>query len=235
MLFRSAVFAMDGPGQGEAVARGLFLTATNHGDAAIAAFEWLSRHPAIDPGRIVVRGNSFGSYFGTIAAARLGNRIKGFAASGICQEPGVATLINAAPPSYKQRLMFMAGYEDEAAFDSFVKGFDLRGIAGKITVPYMIVAGAEDALSPIEHTYDLFERITAPKRLVVYEGAGHGIRDGSAAANGEEKTTVVADWLRDRVDGKPCRSESVWVDGSGRFNARPFRKKRAGAGARKLP
>ena len=222
-----AVLAIDGPGQGEAIARGIFLTESNHGDAAVAAFERLVQHPAIDPKRIAVRGNSFGSYFGTVAAARLGKRIKAFAASGICQEPGVETLINHAPPSYKQRLMFMAGYEDERAFDAFVKKFDLRRIADKIAAPYMIVAGAEDALSPIQHTYDLFEWIKAPRRLVVYEGAGHGIRDGSAAANGEEKTTLVSDWLRDRIDDRPFKSESVWIDSAGRPHATAFRGRKS--------
>jgi pimeloyl-ACP methyl ester carboxylesterase len=118
--------------------------------------------------------------------------------------------------------MFMAGYEDERAFDRMADGFDLRRVAGDIVAPYMIVAGAEDALSPIHCTHDLFQLIKAPKRLVVYEGAGHGIRDGSAAQNGEEKTVVVADWLRDRIDGKPFVSESVWVDGSGRITSKPY-------------
>jgi dienelactone hydrolase len=217
-----AVFAFDGPGQGEAIARGIFVTPDNHGDAAVAAVDALTRHPAVDSARIAIRGNSFGSYFGTMAAARLGARIKAFAAAGICQEPGAYTLLNHAPPSYKQRLMFMSGLESEEAFDRLAAGFDLRPIAPKIVAPYMIVAGAEDALSPIACSHELFGLIRAPKRLVVYEGAGHGIRDSSAAQNGEEKTMVVADWLRDRLDGKPFASEYVWIDGSGRATATPY-------------
>jgi dipeptidyl aminopeptidase/acylaminoacyl peptidase len=71
-----AVFAIDGPGQGEAIARGVFVTALNHGEAAVAAVDWLTKHPAIDSARIGIRGNSFGCYFGTVAAAALGDRIK---------------------------------------------------------------------------------------------------------------------------------------------------------------
>lgn len=217
-----AIFAIDGPGQGEAIARGIFVTDSNHGEAAAAAVDWLAHHAAIDGSKIGIRGNSFGSYFGTVAAAALGDRIKAFGAAGICQEPGAYTLLNHAPPSYKQRLMFMSGYEDETAFDTFMRGFDLRAVADRIKAPYLIVAGAEDALSPIEHTYELFKRIKAPKRLVVYEGAGHGIRDGSAAANGEEKTTVIADWMRARFDGKSFEPEFVWIDSSGRAKISPF-------------
>lgn len=211
-----AVLAIDGPGQGETIARGLFVTPLNHGDAAVAAVDWLTRHPAIDPDKIAIRGNSFGSYFGTVAASRLGTRIQAFAAAGICQEPGAHTLLRHAPPSYKQRLMFMSGYEDEETFDRFAQEFDLRALAADVKCPYMIVAGADDALSPISCTYDLFRLINAPRRLVVYEGAGHGIRDGGAAQNGEEKSVVVADWLRARIDGRPFESEIVRVDGSGR-------------------
>src|SRR5437868_9546134 len=109
-------------------------------------------------------------------------------------------------------MMLMSGYEDEAAFDRFALGFDLRPLAPAITAPYMILAGAEDRLSPVACTYDLFERITAPKRLVVYEGAGNGIRDGAAARNGEEKGTVIADWLKGCLTGAPLRSEKVWID-----------------------
>jgi dienelactone hydrolase len=217
-----AVLALDGPGQGEAIARGIFVTESNHGDAALAAFEFLAAHPAIDRGRIAVRGNSFGSYFGTVAAARLGDRIKGFAASGICQEPGARTLIGHASPTYKQRLMLMSGYESESAFDRFVERFDLREFAPEIAAPYMILAGADDRLSPVSWTYDLFERIAAPKRLVVYQGAGHGIRDGAAAQNGEEKTVMIADWLRARLDGTPFRSEKVWIDSAGQAHAEPY-------------
>jgi dipeptidyl aminopeptidase/acylaminoacyl peptidase len=118
--------------------------------------------------------------------------------------------------------MFMAGYEDEAKFDDFMKMFDLRLVADKVKAPYLIVAGAEDALSPIQYTFELFQRINAPKKLMVYEGAGHGIRDGSAAANGEEKTTVIADWMLARLQGKPFESESVWIDSSGRAKVEPF-------------
>jgi pimeloyl-ACP methyl ester carboxylesterase len=217
-----AVLALDGPGQGEALTRGIPLTATNHGDAAEAAFDWLSAHPAIDPTRIAIRGNSFGSYFGTVAAARLGSRIKAFAAAGICQEPGANTILNHAPPSYKMRLMFMAGYEDEGAFDRFMTGFDLRTVADRIVAPYMILAGGDDALSPVECTIELFQHIRAPKRLVIYEGSNHGIRDGGSAQNGEEKTTVVADWLRARIDDKPFESETIWIDAAGRARREAF-------------
>ncbi|NQV57603.1 MAG: alpha/beta hydrolase, partial [Rhodospirillales bacterium] len=71
-----AVLALDGPGQGECFSRRVLVTASNHGDAVTAAYDWLETHPAIDGDRLGFRGTSFGSYFGAVAAAALGERMK---------------------------------------------------------------------------------------------------------------------------------------------------------------
>jgi pimeloyl-ACP methyl ester carboxylesterase len=217
-----AVLALDGPGQGETRNRGITISADNFAAAADTCVDWLARRPEIDAERIVIRGSSFGTYYGTVAAAGLKGRIKGYCGTGVCQEPGCHTIFNTASPTFKVRFMFMAGYEDEDAFDEFCKEFDLRKVAGKITAPYMIVAGDSDQLSPIHHTQDLFERITAPKRLVLYEDANHSVAQASSAELGESRDTLVYDWLRDRVDGKPFRSEKVLVDSSGKMHATPY-------------
>jgi dipeptidyl aminopeptidase/acylaminoacyl peptidase len=217
-----AVLALDGPGQAEAITRGIYFTESNFGDAAEATYRWLARHPAIDLDRLVVRGTSFGSYFGTVVAAALGDRIRGFAATGVCQEPGCDTIFNVASPTFKARFMFMSNYTDEDAFDAFCQRIDLRPFAPKIKAPYMVIAGENDQLSPIEHTEALFKLISAPKRLVIYEGANHGVGDAPSVANGEEKVTLLADWLLDRVNGKPMVSERVWVDSAGRPTSTPF-------------
>jgi pimeloyl-ACP methyl ester carboxylesterase len=217
-----ACLALDGPGQAEAVTRGLFFTPSNFAEAGVAAFDFLKSHPAIDADRVVMRGVSFGSYFGTVAAAGLGDRIKGFAATGVCQEPGCHTIFEMASPTFKARFMFMSGFQDEKKFDRFRKGIDLRPFAPKITAPYLVIAGENDQLSPLAHTEDLFRRIKAPKRLVIFEGANHSVGDAPSVENGEEKNTLIADWLLDRIAGKKMRSERVWVDSRGEAHAAPF-------------
>lgn len=217
-----AALALDGPGQAEAITRGVYFTPDAFGDAADATWEWLSEQPAIDMDRVVVRGTSFGSYFGTVFSARLGDRIKGFAATGVCQEPGCDTIFNVASPSFKMRFMMMSGISDEAAFDAFARDIDLRPLAARIACPYMVVAGEKDQLSPIEHTEALFEQIHAPKKLVIFEGANHGVGDAPSVANGEEKVTMIADWLLDRIEGRPFRSERVWIDATGAAHSHPY-------------
>ena len=217
-----AVLAIDGPGQAEAASRGIFFTESNFGEAGLAIHDWLAKHPHVDTQRLAIRSSSFGSYFGTVAAAALGDKVKGYAVAGVCQEPGCNTIFNLASPTFKARFMFMSGYDDEAAFDAFCQKIDLRPVAPKITCPYMAIAGENDQLSPIEHTENLFKLITAPKRLVIYEGANHGVGDSPSADNGEDKNVLLADWLVDRIAGKPFRSERVWVDLAGRAIATGF-------------
>jgi dienelactone hydrolase len=135
---------------------------------------WLAARPEIDAGRIVIRGSSFGTYYGTVAAAGLGDRIAGYCGTGVCQEPSCATIFNTASPTFKVRFMFMAGYEDEDAFDEFCKELDLRKVVGDIT---------------------------APKRLVLYEDANHSVAQASSSELGENRESLVCDWLRERGDG----------------------------------
>src|SRR5262249_42806545 len=188
------------------------LPATEFGPARLALHAWLAQDAAIDATRLAIRSSSFGSYFGTVAAAALGDKIKGYAVTGVCQEPGCHTIFNNASPTFKARFMFMSGFQDEAKFDRFCQKIDLRPFAPKIKAPYMALAGETDQLSPLEHTEDLFRRIAAPKRLVIYEGANHSVADAPSVENGEDKNSLVADWLLDRINGKPFQSERVWIE-----------------------
>lgn len=217
-----AVLAMDGPGQGEACYREIYVTNTNHMDSFRVAMDWLGAHPAIDAGRIAISGRSFGSFWATQGAAALGDRIRGVAVGACNHEPGAVTIFNAAAPSFKLRHMFMTGITDEAEFDEFAAGYDLRPIAGDITAPYLAIAGEDDQLSPIVHTYDLMERITSPKTLVVYEGANHSISEGASVQLGENRQVLMADWLRDRLEGAPLESEKWFIDAAGTTHRTPW-------------
>ncbi len=218
-----AVFAYDGPGQGECPINGLFVTQSNHLDAALAVHGWLAGQSELDPARMVVTGVSFGSYFGMQAAAALGSRIAGSALAFVCHEGGLDTLMNAAAPSFKMRFMYMSGFEDEAAFDRFIAGFTLDPLLDRVAAPVLVLAGAEDELSPLEFTDLLMQRLSVRRRLVVYEGERHAIggNDGSSAL-GENWLTLLADWCVDRVSGRDAPDERVFIDSLGREHARPF-------------
>ena len=212
-----AVLAIDGPGQGECCTRDIHVTATNFKDAGRACLDWMRKRPEIDGKKIVTCGVSFGSYWAT-QVGMVDKDLLGCAVAFVCHEPGNHTIFNMASPTFKLRFMYMAGYEDEEKFDRFSEEFRLDG--GEVKCPWLCLAGEDDELSPIEYTEQLFKAIRTPKRLYVYQGEKHGL-GGPASALGPSWLTTIAEWLRDRVDGKPMPSEKIYVDTMGRQHVTP--------------
>lgn len=210
-----AVLAMDGPGQGEALARGIHVTATNHEQAALAAWRWISRHSALDADRVAVRGVSFGSFFCLQGAAALGGRCKGAVSAFVAHEPGLRTLFESASPYFKVRFMMMAGYDDEARFDEFIAAFDIRSYAERIMCPVLVQAGEEDELSPLAYTEDFVKHLRAPVTLAVYEGHKHVLRGLGSTSAGESPDHMYADWLCERLAGKAALAERLFITMNG--------------------
>ena len=203
-----AVFSMDGPGQGETRARGVKCTASNYADAGKLACDYLVKRPDFDANRLAVMGSSMGSYWGPrVVAAE--PRFKACAVSGVCVEPGQYTIFNTASPTFKLNYMYMSGYDDEAAFDEFAKTLTLKEAAANITCPYLVVAGEDDELCPIEFVFDFMAGIRSPKVLVVYEGEKHSIRN-------PRSRTLLVDWLTDRLASKSFKPEKIYVELSGK-------------------
>ena len=209
-----AILSIDGPGQGETRERGITVTASNCEDGAKAAYAYLKTRPEIDGDRMAIYGSSMGSYWGTrMAAAEPG--FKACAVAGVCMEPSQYTIFNTAAPTFKLNYMYMSGYDDEAKFDEFCKTLTLEGVAAKIQCPYMAAAGEDDELCPIEFVYQLMDEATCPKVLYVYEGERHSIRNPAAR-------TIIVDWLKDCLDGKPVTPEKVYVEMTGKETRTPF-------------
>lgn len=122
----------------------------------------------------------------------------------------------AASPTFQKRFMNMAGFTEESAFDAFAKTLTWKGHAEKIRIPYLVVAGEADELSPLEHTERLFKTMTAPRQLVIYQESRHSVGNVPAANLGPFPPTLLADWLAARLAGKPVASERWYVDGTGK-------------------
>ena len=201
-----AVLTFDGPGQNEArISRNIVCTEDNFISAGKSAMDLLLARSDIDPDRIGITGISMGSFWLTQIVAH-DHRYKAAAGFYICHEPGQATLLNVAIPVFKDRYMWMAGYHDEDAFDEFAKKLTLEGLGAKITCPYLSVAGEDDDLSPVEHTYKLHDEIKSPNTLVVYRGELHGVTDNM------DVRAFIADWMKDRFAGKPLTSRRIYKD-----------------------
>ena len=168
-----AALAIDGPGQSEALMRGLLVTADNFADAGRACLAWIDTRGDLDQDRIGVFGRSFGSYAATVFSNAIADRLRGVVVGLPCFEPGFNRIFEEASPTYKNRFMFMAGYEDEAEFDRFIAGFDLRTRVSSLRCPLMVLGGELDELAPIKHVFEVCKKVPGPVDIVVYQNERH--------------------------------------------------------------
>lgn len=216
-----AVLAADGPGRGESPLLGAYVTEDNWIEAGNILMKFLLGRPEIDPERIVGFGQSFGSYWMTQVAATQ-PQLKGCATVLCCHEPGCYTIFEEASPSFKHRFMWMANLHDEAEFDRMAAKMDLRPLVGKMKMPWLNIIGEKDELSPIRHTFELAARCGGPAPIVVYQGERHALSASSTATVlGPKYTNLIADWLWDRVNGRPAEEYLEYVTVEGRVERRP--------------
>ncbi len=220
-----AALAIDGPGQSEALMRGLRVTADNFADAGVACLRFIDTRADLDRDRIGVFGRSFGSYAATVLANAIADRLRGLVVGLPCFEPGFHKIFEEASPTYKNRFMFMAGYEaDEEAFDRFIQGFDLRTRVANLRCPFMILGGELDELSPIKHVFEVATKVPGPLDIVVYQGERHAPGRLPSSQLGPHWYSIMADWLAARVrdrfptDGSRYR----FVTSAGEVEERPM-------------
>jgi len=216
-----AVLAIDGPGQYEAPMLGLYFSTDAWVETGPAVVDWLGARPQIDAGRIGVTGTSFGSFFGTVLTAHE-PRVRACAVMSVCHEPGCHTIFQEASPTFKKRFMYMSGIVDEDEFDKFRATITWEGHADKIRVPYLCVAGEAEELSPLEHSERLVAALNGPKQMVVYQESRHSVGNVPSANLGPFPPVLVADWMVDRLAGKPFASERWYVTSSGQIEKRPL-------------
>jgi dienelactone hydrolase len=216
-----AVLSIDGPGQYEAPMLGIYFSMDNWIAAGAAIADWLAKRPEIDMTKISVSGTSFGTLFGTLLAAHE-PRVSACAVISVCHEPGCHTIFEEASPTFKKRFMYMSGITDEAEFDKMRQGITWEGHADKVRVPYLCVAGEFDELSPIEHSERLVKSVKGPKRMVVYQESRHSVGNVASANFGPNPQVMVADWLADRVAGKPFPNEYWFVRSNGEIDKKPL-------------
>jgi dienelactone hydrolase len=210
-----AVLAIDGPGSYESPLLGIYASVPNWQEASRAIYAWLAARREIDAQKIGIVGASFGTFYGTIAAAAEPRHAL-MAAAGTCLEPGCHTIFEEASPTFKKRYMFMAGIHDEAKFNAFMKTLTLEGIADKVSMPYLMIAGEADELSPLEFTDRQLAAMTAPRQLIVYQDSRHSVGRVPSVILGPSPNTFLADWVAARFAGKPFTSERWFVDAMGR-------------------
>jgi alpha-beta hydrolase superfamily lysophospholipase len=220
-----ATLGLDGPGHGESIIREIYVTPSIWMDAGRSVLSWLRSQKEIDPDRIALSGTSMGTCFATQIAS-IDDRLKGVATRAMTHEPGLHSLFEMDSPSWKLRFMYMAGLQTEEQMDKTWQPFSVLNLGDKIKCPYLTVAGEDDQLSRIEYTYQMLDAISAPKQMLLYEGANHGVAGSAATTNGPNPRTFIADWLKDRLDGKPMETKHMKVDAAGTVHESTFEEAR---------
>jgi dienelactone hydrolase len=220
-----AMLALDGPGTGESLCREIPYDPDTYGQLGPVAFDYLDQRPDIDSARIVLSGLSMGSLWATTLAAAE-PRYAAVAVAMTCLEPGEFSIFQTASPTFKLRFMYMTQTTTEDEVDKVMSRMDPVGYAPQIRMPVCIVAGEDDELSELSSTFRFLDAVPESKTLMLYEGELHALHASMASRLGPEPLTMVADWLLDRVRGKPSESTYIEVDGTGMVHTWPWGKHR---------
>lgn len=203
---------MDGPGQGMSNIRKIRVTDDNYEKAGKAVIDYLLTRPEVDGERLGVSGVSMGSFWAPRIAS-YDSRVKALATFGACFAPKVY-IFNESSPRFKQVFLYMAGMtDDEDAFDAMADRMVLTGgYAANIRCPSLFVTGEFDQLGPVEYAKAVFDELGGPKELWVLENCFHS-SNPIPNLGGVACYMFLADWLRDKLEGKydPNMSRMVYV------------------------
>jgi alpha-beta hydrolase superfamily lysophospholipase len=194
------VLAIDGPGQGEMLERGIYVNPDNHVTAAKAAFEFLISRTEVDPNRIGICGRSFGTFW-SMRAAAAEPRFAAVAGAIACYYWDRLTIFDEAPIRFKQVFMAMAGMEDEGLFDEMSLGLTLKNHAKNVMCPALMATGEFDPLNPLEDAEAVFEALPGPKEMWIFEDEFHPIFSPAALA-GQATFHFVAEWMQNAMNGE---------------------------------
>ena len=190
-----ATLSIDGPGQGESNIRETWVTLDNFERAGSAAIDFIKTLPEIDADRIGVYGWSMGSYWGPRIAAH-DPRVKALVgAMGVYLQKD--TIFKQSKPAYRANYMYMSNIHDEDAFDEMAANMTLEPLVDQIRCPTLLAMGEFDELCPLEDAERLFDMLSCPKELWVYEDETHTF--GSRLP---DFYLQVADWMRDALKGR---------------------------------
>ncbi len=102
-----------------------------------------------------------------------------------------------------------------------VQGYDLTQLVGRMSAPWLVIAGEADELSPVRWVYELARMCPSPSNLLIYQGARHALTESTAPALGPGWRATIADWLLDRVNGVPISDDFRFVSVTGAVEQRP--------------
>ena len=103
-----------------------------------------------------------------------------------------------AQPNFRRIYKYMAGITVDSDMDAAIPVMDaaLQHAGDHLAVPYLLVGGDLDELTPPDHIDSWIARLTCPKELWLYQDVFHPM--GEVVG---EAYPAIADWLLDAVNG----------------------------------
>jgi hypothetical protein len=190
----------DGPGQGLALQRKIWVTEDNVQRACKAALEYVAGRPEVDAKKIGGVGWSMGTYW-LMSAAATDRHLKAIATGSACYGPKRG-IFEMCSPHFKKRFMHMANMTDEDAFDAMADKMSLTDaeIAG-VKATSLMVVGEYDPMTPLETAVEIFEGLKCPREFWLMENDGHG-SGPSSHLGGYHRLHAVADWMLDALEDR---------------------------------
>jgi 2,6-dihydroxypseudooxynicotine hydrolase len=184
-----ATFSVDGPGQGEAEydlpIRG------DWSSPGLVLLDALAAQPEIDADRLAVWGVSLGGYYAPRVAAAAGDRIR--ACVALAGPYNFGDCWDQLPRLTRDtfRVRSQVPTDDEAR--AIASTLDLRGHAGQISAPLLVVTGKLDRLIPWQQAERLADEAKDAELLLLDDG-NHGCMNVWP-----QHRPYTADWLARRL------------------------------------
>jgi alpha-beta hydrolase superfamily lysophospholipase len=203
-----SVLMVDQPGVGEAL-RLKGLPARYDSEAwAGAAVDYLETRADVDADRLGMMGWSLGGYYAPRAAC-YEKRFKLCVAWGANHNWGELQVRRMARegdfpvPHYWDHVMWVWGFTDLDAFMDFVPRITLNGHMQAMTVPFLILHGANDRQIPREYAFQARDQaVNSPEVEFHLITEAEGGIEHVSADNMEPSRSFIADWVADRFFGR---------------------------------
>ena len=184
-----ATLAFDGPGQGEA--EYALPMRADFEEPAAAVIDFVETRDDLDADRVAFWGVSLGGYY-VVRAAAFDSRIK--ACVSLSGPYNISETWAQRPPMTQltYQVRSHSGSEEETL--EKIRGFDLSGIAERVTCPMYVLGGTEDGLVPPSAAERIAAEASGPTVLNLVQGGNHVVNNKPYTYRPQS-----ADWLAENL------------------------------------